>query len=64
MYMHFIGEMMGLPYLPAYVNTLSDGCNVSSGVNYGSAAAGILDETGQILVISISKLDHKSLAKK
>ncbi|KAF7840200.1 GDSL esterase/lipase [Senna tora] len=45
----FLGEILGLPYLPAFVNTLSEGSKVSSGVNYASAASGILDETGQNL---------------
>ena len=45
--------MLGLPYLPAFTDTLVDGKNVSRGVNYASAAAGILDETGQNLVITM-----------
>ncbi|XP_054804850.1 GDSL esterase/lipase At5g08460-like [Prosopis cineraria] len=41
-----LGELLGLPYLPAFANTFSEGSNVSSGINYASAAAGFLDETG------------------
>ncbi|KAI9114322.1 hypothetical protein K1719_014550 [Acacia pycnantha] len=44
-----LGELLGLPYLPAFANTLSQGSNVSAGVNYASAAAGFLDETGHNL---------------
>lgn len=44
---------MGLPYLPAFTSTFTSvGINVVYGVNYASAAAGILDETGRQLVMS------------
>ncbi|XP_062158864.1 GDSL esterase/lipase At5g08460-like [Alnus glutinosa] len=43
----FLGELMGLPYLPAFASTFTSvGINVVNGVNYASAGAGILDETG------------------
>jgi predicted double-glycine peptidase len=44
---------MGLPYLPAFASTFTSvGINVVNGVNYASAGAGILDETGLQLVMS------------
>jgi hypothetical protein len=46
------GELVGLPYLPAFTSTLTSGIKVDNGVNYASAAAGILDETGRQLVMS------------
>ncbi|KAE8126178.1 hypothetical protein FH972_020922 [Carpinus fangiana] len=45
----FLGELVGLPYLPAFTSTLTSGIKVDNGVNYASAAAGILDETGRQL---------------
>ncbi|XP_030550278.1 GDSL esterase/lipase At5g08460 [Rhodamnia argentea] len=45
----FLGELLGLPYVPAYVNTLEDDRSILGGVNYASAAAGILDESGREL---------------
>jgi len=47
-----VGELLGLPYVPAYVNTLEDDQSILRGVNYASAAAGILDESGRQLVHS------------
>ncbi|KAL5753426.1 hypothetical protein ACOSQ2_023933 [Xanthoceras sorbifolium] len=41
----FLGDLIGLPLLPTFVETLV-GVEDVSGVNYASAAAGILDETG------------------
>lgn len=46
------GELVGLPYLPAFTSTLTSEIKVINGVNYASAAAGILDETGRQLVMS------------
>ncbi|KAL5714676.1 hypothetical protein ACHQM5_016605 [Ranunculus cassubicifolius] len=43
----FLGEKMGLPYLPPYAAPSTAGSRILNGVNYASAAAGILDETGQ-----------------
>lgn len=45
----FLGELLDLPYIPAYVNTLEDAQSILRGVNYASAAAGILDESGREL---------------
>ncbi|XP_068653243.1 GDSL esterase/lipase At1g71250 [Aristolochia californica] len=42
----FLGEMLGLPYVPAFADPNTRGGRLLSGVNYASAAAGILDETG------------------
>ncbi|KAL5820105.1 hypothetical protein ACOSQ4_023947 [Xanthoceras sorbifolium] len=41
----FLGDLIGLPLLPTFEETLV-GVEDVSGVNYASAAAGILDETG------------------
>lgn len=38
---------LGLPLVPPYLSPVSIGGNVLKGLNYASAAAGILDETGQ-----------------
>ncbi|TKY73734.1 GDSL esterase/lipase [Spatholobus suberectus] len=38
-----LGEIIGLPLLPAFADTIIQGENISWGVNYASAAAGILD---------------------
>ncbi|PIA55275.1 hypothetical protein AQUCO_00800177v1 [Aquilegia coerulea] len=43
----FLGEKLGLPYIPAYADPNTVGTRMVDGVNYASAAAGILDETGQ-----------------
>ncbi|XP_050207033.1 GDSL esterase/lipase At5g08460 [Mercurialis annua] len=46
----FLGDLIGLPPLPPFASTLSTtGANILKGVNYASAAAGILDETGKTL---------------
>ncbi|KAJ8430824.1 hypothetical protein Cgig2_034151 [Carnegiea gigantea] len=37
----------GLPLIPPYLSLTSTGRNILRGVNYASAAAGILDETGR-----------------
>ncbi|KAF8405643.1 hypothetical protein HHK36_007719 [Tetracentron sinense] len=42
-----LGEMLGVPYVPAYADPTTVGARIVGGVNYASAAAGILDETGQ-----------------
>ncbi|KAF9587124.1 hypothetical protein IFM89_039641, partial [Coptis chinensis] len=42
-----LGEKLGLPFLPAYADPNTVGIRIRSGVNYASAAAGILDETGR-----------------
>jgi len=38
---------LGLPLITAYLSLTSMGRNILRGVNYASAAAGILDETGR-----------------
>ncbi|TXG57640.1 hypothetical protein EZV62_015469 [Acer yangbiense] len=38
---------LGLPLIPPYLSPLSEGRNILNGLNYASAAAGILDKTGQ-----------------
>jgi hypothetical protein len=39
--------LLGLPYAPAFADPNTKGNRILRGVNYASAAAGILDETGQ-----------------
>ncbi|XP_016495817.2 GDSL esterase/lipase At5g08460-like [Nicotiana tabacum] len=45
----YLGDLVGLPLIPAYTATITMGSDFSKGVNYASAAAGILDETGKSL---------------
>ncbi|KAF8380509.1 hypothetical protein HHK36_027996 [Tetracentron sinense] len=40
-------EMLGLPYAPPFSDPSTSGQQTLQGVNYASAAAGILDETGK-----------------
>jgi len=42
----FLVQMMGLPFPPAYLNPKSKGPLILQGLNYASAAGGILDSTG------------------
>ncbi|KAK4417459.1 GDSL esterase/lipase [Sesamum alatum] len=42
----FIGEFLGFPLIPSYADTVAKGADVLLGVNYASAGAGILEETG------------------
>lgn len=44
------GELLGLPDIPAFMETIDGGVDVLRGVNYASAAGGILEETGRHLV--------------
>uniref|UniRef100_A0A5B7C419 GDSL esterase/lipase n=1 Tax=Davidia involucrata TaxID=16924 RepID=A0A5B7C419_DAVIN len=46
-FVDFLGEMLGVPSPPAYADPNTVGARILGGVNYASAAAGILDETGQ-----------------
>ncbi|KAH9781927.1 GDSL esterase/lipase [Citrus sinensis] len=46
-FVDFIGKIMGLPYPLAFADPNTNGARLLGGVNYASAAAGILDETGQ-----------------
>ncbi|GFP80735.1 GDSL esterase/lipase at5g08460 [Phtheirospermum japonicum] len=45
----YIGDLLGNPILPAYTSLTTTGKNVLRGVNYASAAGGILEETGRNL---------------
>ncbi|KAJ8637124.1 hypothetical protein MRB53_011391 [Persea americana] len=40
-------ELLGLPLVPPYLSPASKGVKILRGVNYASAAAGILDDTGR-----------------
>ncbi|KAI3473550.1 hypothetical protein Pfo_031208 [Paulownia fortunei] len=42
----FLGELFGLPLIPSYADTIAKGADILSGVNYASAGAGILEDTG------------------
>ncbi|XP_047964941.1 GDSL esterase/lipase 7-like [Salvia hispanica] len=46
-----IAEMVGLPLLPSYADVIVKGDNTLFGVNYASAGAGILRDTGYLLEI-------------
>ncbi|OMO77682.1 Lipase, GDSL [Corchorus olitorius] len=46
-FVDIIGEMLGVPYPAAFADPNSVGVKLLGGVNYASAAAGILDESGQ-----------------
>lgn len=39
-------QMMGLPFPPPYLSKETQGPAILQGINYASAAAGILDSTG------------------
>ncbi|XP_059624504.1 GDSL esterase/lipase At1g29670-like isoform X3 [Cornus florida] len=47
----YLGDLLELSYVPAFANPSATGRNILRGVNYASAAAGILDETGQHLYL-------------
>ncbi|KAF8399229.1 hypothetical protein HHK36_015094 [Tetracentron sinense] len=40
-------RLLGLPFIPPYLSPTSKGTNILRGLNYASAAAGIIDETGR-----------------
>ncbi|CAL5398782.1 unnamed protein product [Camellia sinensis] len=46
-FVDFLGEKLGIPAPPPYADPTTTGPRIVGGVNYASAAAGILDETGQ-----------------
>ncbi|XP_050215438.1 GDSL esterase/lipase At1g71250 [Mercurialis annua] len=46
-FVDLLGEMIGVPYPIAYSDPAATGARLLGGVNYASAAAGILDESGQ-----------------
>ncbi|KAL8473883.1 hypothetical protein ACS0TY_030661 [Phlomoides rotata] len=45
-----LGELLEIHVLPAYTSPLAIGKNILEGMNYASAAGGILEETGQNLI--------------
>ncbi|KAK6150665.1 hypothetical protein DH2020_015597 [Rehmannia glutinosa] len=47
----YLGELIEIPVLPAYTSPYAAGKNILRGVNYASAAGGILEETGQNLAL-------------
>lgn len=49
-------KYLGLPFPPPYLSVRSGAAMIMGGVNYGSAAAGILDETGKHYVTRLSAL--------
>lgn len=54
--------MLGVPSPPAYANPSTRGTAILNGVNYASAAGGILDETGRHYVYySIPATTHNIL---
>ncbi|CAN0891012.1 GDSL esterase/lipase At1g71250 [Linum grandiflorum] len=46
-FVDILGEMLGVGYPPAFADPSAVGSRILGGVNYASAAAGILDESGQ-----------------
>ena len=50
-YDNFPGDLLGLPYLPPYTSPFLSGTAMLGGVNYASAAGGIMDESGRFLVL-------------
>ncbi|XP_057787309.1 GDSL esterase/lipase At5g08460-like [Salvia miltiorrhiza] len=48
-FVDYLGELLGLPVLLPYTSPFATGRNVVRGVNYASAAGGILEETGRHL---------------
>jgi hypothetical protein len=45
--------MVGIPLLPPFADITEQNIDISKGVNFASASAGILNETGRNLVISV-----------
>ncbi|EPS71849.1 hypothetical protein M569_02907, partial [Genlisea aurea] len=46
-FVDYLGAWLGLPAPPPFADPTTNGSRIIGGVNYASAAAGILDETGQ-----------------
>ncbi|KAH6833957.1 GDSL-like Lipase/Acylhydrolase superfamily protein [Perilla frutescens var. hirtella] len=46
-FVDYLGAWLGLPAPPPFADPTTTGARILGGVNYASAAAGILDETGQ-----------------
>ncbi|MCO5564007.1 hypothetical protein L7F22_017662 [Adiantum nelumboides] len=49
-----VGQFLGVPFLPAYLNPATKGSAILHGVNYASAAGGILDISGKNYVARLS----------
>eukprot|EP00250_Pteridium_aquilinum_P017533 c23677_g2_i1 orf=22-1215(-) len=49
-----LGQYLGLPFLPAYLNPATTGSAILKGVNYASAAGGILDVSGKNYISRLS----------
>ncbi|KAJ7513895.1 hypothetical protein O6H91_05G029000 [Diphasiastrum complanatum] len=49
-----IGQALGLPFAPAYMDPNTKGTAILKGVNYASGGGGILDETGANFIERIS----------
>ncbi|XP_074318740.1 GDSL esterase/lipase At1g71250-like [Silene latifolia] len=45
----YLSELIGIPYIPPYANPFATDRDIIYGVNYASAAGGILEESGQAL---------------
>ncbi|KAK6937940.1 GDSL lipase/esterase [Dillenia turbinata] len=46
-FVDILADLLGVPYPQAFSDPTTSGARILSGVNYASAAGGILDETGQ-----------------
>ncbi|RRT74411.1 hypothetical protein B296_00013137 [Ensete ventricosum] len=46
----FAGTLLGLPLIPPFNNPKTTGSHILQGVNFASAASGILDDTGRLYV--------------
>ncbi|ERN05769.1 hypothetical protein AMTR_s00006p00253020 [Amborella trichopoda] len=57
-------KLLGLPLIPAYLSPLSKGPAILKGLNYASAAAGILDQTGRHFGSRISLNQQLNLFEK
>jgi len=44
---NFTGEFLGIPSPPPFADPSTNGSRILNGVNYASAAGGILDESGR-----------------
>ncbi|CAN1841972.1 GDSL esterase/lipase At1g71250 [Linum perenne] len=51
-FVDLLGELVGVGYPPAFADPTAVGSRILGGVNYASAAAGILDESGQHYVLN------------
>ncbi|KAL2652744.1 hypothetical protein R1flu_020872 [Riccia fluitans] len=49
-----LSQKFGLPFLPAYLDPRSRGPAILGGINYASAASGILDSTGENYIARLS----------